>query len=111
MSAQKKLRVLVWDENPHHASKELYPNGIRGGVVEGLIASDAFVLLEVGAAHLDEPNQGISDELLAKTDVLVWWGHARHGEVADELAEKVAKRVKEDGMGKGRRVSNDKKLH
>ena len=51
-------------------------------------------------AHLDEPDQGVSDKQLAETDVLfVWWGHARHGEVADSLAERVAKRTQEGGMG------------
>jgi len=99
MSSQQKLRVLVWDENPHHASKELYPNGIRGGVLDGLVESDGASLLEVKSAHLDEPEQGVTDELLNNTDVLVWWGHARHGEVEDVLAEKVAKRVQEGGMG------------
>jgi trehalose utilization protein len=44
-------------------------------------------------------NQGISDELLNSTDVLVWWGHKRHGDVKDELVSKIEKRVKEDGMG------------
>ena len=98
MSA-KPLRVLVWDENPHHASKELYPNGIRGGVLDGLVSSDTEKLLEVNAAHLDEAEQGVSDEVLDNTDVLVWWGHARHGEVEDALADRVAKRVQEGGMG------------
>jgi trehalose utilization protein len=99
MASQQKLRVLVWDENPHHASKELYPNGIRGGVLDGLVESDTLSLLDAKSAHLDEPEQGVTDEILANTDVLVWWGHARHGEVKDELAERVAKRVQEGGMG------------
>ncbi len=99
MSTQQPVRVLIWDENPHHASKELYPNGIRGGVADGLISSDAAKLLEVKTAHLDEASQGVTDELLDNTDVLVWWGHARHGEVEDALAEKIAKRVQEGGMG------------
>ncbi len=99
MSTQQKLRVRVWDENPHHASKELYPGGIRGGVSAGLIESDTAKLLDVKEAHLDEPDQGLSDKILGETDVLLWWGHARHGEVADELAARIAKRVQEDGMG------------
>jgi len=99
MASQQKLRVLVWDENPHHASKGLYPNGIRGGVLDGLIEADTSNLLDAKAANLDEPDQGISEETLANTDVLLWWGHARHGEVADELADRIAKRVQEGGMG------------
>ena len=40
-------------------------------------------------ANLDDPNQGITDEALANTDAIIWWGHARHGEVTDETAAKV----------------------
>ena len=36
--------------------------------------------------------------MLASTDVLVWWGHAAHGEVADEVVERVHQHVL-SGMG------------
>ena len=36
--------------------------------------------------------------MLAQTDVLTWWGHAAHGEVRDDIVDKVQKRVL-DGMG------------
>jgi trehalose utilization protein len=94
-----KLRILVWDENPSHAPKELYPNGLRGAIAEGLKEFDSELELQVKVAHLDEPQQGVSDEALADTDVLVWWGHARHGEVEDALADRVADRVRKGGMG------------
>ena len=32
-------------------------------------------------------------------DVLMWWGHARHGEVSDETAQIVKTAVHEDGLG------------
>jgi trehalose utilization protein len=35
---------------------------------------------------------------LNNTDVMTWWGHMAHGDVKDEIAEKVKKRVLE-GMG------------
>ena len=41
---------------------------------------------------------GLSQELLDKTDVLFWWGHMAHGEVKDEIVDRVQKRVQE-GMG------------
>jgi trehalose utilization protein len=31
--------------------------------------------------------------------VLVWWGHKKHGQVKDKLVQKIARRVKEEGMG------------
>jgi trehalose utilization protein len=98
MSEAPRIRVLVWDENPAHAPKELYPKGIRGAVADGLLETGDN-RLAVSTSHLDDPDQGVADGVLANTDVLIWWGHARHGEVKDELAEKVAKRVREDGMG------------
>jgi trehalose utilization protein len=32
---------------------------------------------EVGTATLDEPEHGLTDAVLANTDVLIWWGHMR----------------------------------
>ena len=78
------------------APKAIYPNDINGAVVEGLACLDGW---EVIQANLSDPDQGLSDERLAKCDVLVWWGHQKHGEVKDELVKKIVRRVKEDGMG------------
>jgi trehalose utilization protein len=47
---------------------------------------------------LDDPEQGLSEETLAQTDVLVWWGHVAHDQVRDELVDRVQRRVLE-GMG------------
>ena len=49
-------------------------------------------------ATLDEPEHGLTEEVLGNTDVLTWWGHAAHGEVEDEIVERVHKRVLA-GMG------------
>jgi trehalose utilization protein len=99
MAESKTLRVLVWDEYPQHAPKELYPDGIRGAVAEGLREFAQPGELDVTPIGLDEPEQGLPDELLKSADVLLWWGHARHGEVKDELAEKVANEVRTRGLG------------
>jgi trehalose utilization protein len=93
-----KIRVLVWDENPRHAPKEIYPDNIRGAVAKGLTELGGD-LLEVKTANLDDANQGITEQALAQTDVLLWWGHARHGEVSDETAATVKKAVRENGLG------------
>ena len=93
------LKVLVWDEYPPHAPVELFPNGIRGVVADGLRALDEGGQFDVTAVGLDQPEQGLPEELLASADVLLWWGHARHGEVAQSLADRVAKHVKERGLG------------
>jgi len=97
--AETKLNVVVWDENPSHAPKELYPESLRGAIADGLRKFDTKGELSVSVANLDDPEQGITDELLAKTDVLLWWGHARHGEVEDSVAERVKERCHKGGMG------------
>ena len=95
----KKVRVLIWDENPSHRSFAIYPNSLRTAIAEGLAQLDSKGELEVQTANLDDEDQGVTQEVLDSTDVLVWWGHARHGEVKDEIAEMVKKNVHEKGMG------------
>ncbi len=92
------IQVLVWDENPSHAPRDIYPRSIRGAVADGLceFGRDEVV---VRTAHQDEPEQGLSAAALAQTDVLVWWGHMRHSELNDAVIGRVAERVLHRGMG------------
>jgi trehalose utilization protein len=94
-----KIRVTVWNENRHEKTDQqvakIYPKGIHGAIA-GFLGENAD--LEVRTATLDEPQHGLSDSVLAPTDVLVWWGHIAHDEVSDEVASKVHKRVLQ-GMG------------
>ncbi|WP_273832311.1 ThuA domain-containing protein [Guptibacillus sedimenti] len=91
------LNVTVWNENRHEQSSEevrsVYPNGIHGAIAEFL--KEDF---EVKTATLDEPEHGLSEEVLNNTDVLLWWGHIAHEEVSDEIVNRVHQRVL-DGMG------------
>jgi trehalose utilization protein len=96
MAADKKT-VVVWSEGT--APKGVYPSDINGAIAEGLKASEQLKGWDVVVANLSDPEQGLPDALLAKADVLVWWGHKKHGEVKDELVNKIEKRVKEEGMG------------
>lgn len=93
------INVTVWNEYRHERENEkiaaVYPEGIHGAIAAGLEGNDAFV---VRTATLDEPEHGLSDEVLAQTDVLVWWGHKAHAAVADEIVQRVQRRVL-DGMG------------
>lgn len=93
-----KINVTVWNEYRHEKQNEgiarIYPEGIHGAIAKGLAAED----LNIRTATLDEPMHGLSDEVLNSTDVLIWWGHCAHGEVADEIVQKIHKRVIE-GMG------------
>ena len=88
--SEKKLNVVVWNEFRHErweeACKAIYPDGIHGLIKSFL---DPDPTLNVRLAALDDPDQGLPDEVLDDTDVLIWWGHIKHGDVEDELVEKI----------------------
>jgi trehalose utilization protein len=98
MANENPVRVLVWDENPPHAPKEIYPKSINGAIVDGLHEFGGG-RIQAKAVNLDDPDQGITEAALAETDVLIWWGHARHGQVRDEIGEWVKDRVYNHGLG------------
>jgi trehalose utilization protein len=91
-------RVTVWNEFRHErenpAVHAIYPDGIHATLAAALGAAG----LETRTATLDEPEHGLTAEVLAATDVLVWWGHRAHGEVEDAIVDRVQRRVL-DGMG------------
>ncbi len=93
------INVTVWGEyrheKTHKAVSDVYPKGMHVTIAEGLQAYQEFA---VRTATLDEPEHGLTDAVLNSTDVLTWWGHMAHGDVRDDIVEKVAKRVWE-GMG------------
>ena len=91
-------RVTVWGEHRQERTDApvtaIYPEGIHGAIAAGL--RDAGH--DVRTARLDEPEHGLTDEVLAATDVLTWWGHVAHEEVLDAVVDRVQARVL-DGMG------------
>jgi trehalose utilization protein len=93
------IRITVWGENVHekrHAAvAKIYPNGMHETIAEGLREVTG---LEVRTATLQEPEHGLTEAVLSETDVLFWWGHCAHGEVADKIVDRVQARVLE-GMG------------
>lgn len=95
----KPISVTIWNEFRHEKTKPqvaaIYPDGIHEALA-GFLRGDAA--LAVRTATLDEPEHGLSDEVLETTDVLLWWGHRAHDEVSDAVVEKVHRRVLE-GMG------------
>lgn len=93
------IRATVFGENVHEQTsqvvRDLYPNGMHSAIADALNVDPA---IEASWVTLQMPEHGLTVEKLAATDVLVWWGHAAHGEVKDEVVERIAKRVWE-GMG------------
>src|SRR5947209_4157979 len=97
----RKRRVVVWSEgtaNVDPTSKDVYPKDINFAIAEGLkpLEGEGW---EIVMASINDPDQGVSDERLGATDVLIWWGHKRHGDVKDELVDKIVARVREGKMG------------
>ncbi|MDA0745233.1 MAG: ThuA domain-containing protein [bacterium] len=94
-----KIRVTAWNEYRHEKKHpniaEIYPEGMHAAIAGHLNKHDT---LEVRTATLDEPEQGLPDEVLNNTDVLTWWGHGAHNEVTNELVDRIQARVL-DGMG------------
>jgi trehalose utilization protein len=92
------LRVTVWNEFRHErtmpAVKEIYPDGMHRTIASFLDAPDCAVRTAV----LDDPEHGLTEEVLAATDVLVWWGHMFHELVGDAVVDRVQQRVLA-GMG------------
>jgi hypothetical protein len=43
--------------------------------------------------NLDDPDEGLGEELLEDTDVLLWWGHIAHEEFSDALVNRIQQRV------------------
>jgi trehalose utilization protein len=90
--------VTVWNEYRQERSDEavaaVYPDGIHTAIADCLREAG----FEVGTATLDEAEHGLTDAVLARTDVLTWWGHAAHPDVSDEVVDRVQERVL-DGMG------------
>lgn len=93
------LRVTVWNEFRHEKSdahiRAVYPDGIHRAIADYLEEQPGFA---VQTATLDEPEHGLTEDVLAGTDVLIWWGHQAHSAVADEIVDRVHERVM-NGMG------------
>jgi trehalose utilization protein len=93
------IRVTVWNEFQHEKTNptcmKLYPKGMHEQIASHLRTEKD---LAVRTATLDEPEHGLTKEVLADTDVLIWWGHMAHDRVQDEIVDRVQARILE-GMG------------
>ena len=92
------INVTIWNEFIHERRSEevaaIHPEGLHN-TLKSFLQSDE---INVTCVTLDMENNGITDELLDNTDVLIWWGHMAHDKVLDEVAVKVRDRVYA-GMG------------
>ena len=93
------INVTIYNEFIHEQKNEtvrkVYPDGIHTAIANLLGSQQDFV---IRTATLEEPEHGLTDDVLDKTDVLLWWGHIAHDKVSDEVVTKVQHRVLK-GMG------------
>lgn len=93
------IRVTVWnefiEENMYEHVAKVYPEGIHSCIKNFLSKNED---MKVRSVTLSMPDQGLSEEILSDTDVLIWWGHQAHDQVTDENAARVKQHVL-NGMG------------
>ncbi|MBR7744800.1 ThuA domain-containing protein [Phycicoccus sp. BSK3Z-2] len=97
----KPIDIIVWGENHHEKVdeyvREIYPEGMHEAIAAGL-RSVLGESARITTATLDDPEHGLSEERLASADVVTWWGHKRHGDVDDEVVDRLHRHVL-DGLG------------
>ena len=94
---ESPIRVTIWNEYRHEKTdaeaRRVYPQGLHSFIGEFLAKAG----YEITLAALDDPEQGLPEAVLNRTDVLIWWGHTAHAEVSDTLVEKIKNRVYAQG--------------
>ncbi len=106
------IRVTVWHEETEKGKEAAfpqltyyapdkqakidayYPEGMAKYIAGFLRAED----VETRVSYLTDAGQGLTEEVLQNTDVLVWWGHCRHRFVEDDNVRRVCDRIL-GGMG------------
>ncbi len=98
MKKERLTRVTIWNEYRHEKENDqvrsIYPRGIHGAIAE-FLEDTGFA---VQTRTLDDSEQGLDQETLEQTDVLIWWAHKAHDELNDYAIERVKQRVLA-GMG------------
>lgn len=94
-----EIRLTIWNEFRHEKTEEdvrrHYPDGMHAAIAEYFGGCDA---IRARTATLEEPEHGLTQEVLDDTDVLIWWGHVAHAQVDDAIVDRVQRRIL-DGMG------------
>lgn len=94
------IRVTIWNEDEDERNfedvRKMYPDGVHGAIADFLKKDDSFTVRT--ATFYDNDEQGLSQDLLDSTDVLIWYSHMLQDDVKDEYVNRVIDRVI-NGMG------------
>lgn len=92
------IKVTIFNEFYHERHMKevakVYSEGIHMALKNGIEDEE----IVVRTATLENIETDLTPEILADTDVLLWWGHMLHHKVPDEIAELVRDEVQK-GMG------------
>ena len=96
------IRVTVFAEHGerHRGLAEIkkqHPEGLHR-TLKDIFDQDVDLCTVAVCQDDDDDGKMLTDEILQRTDVLVWWGHTLHEKVSDTLVEKIVSRVL-GGMG------------
>ena len=97
-----KTRILIYTEDILEAAARYnnpkistaYPEGLHAGIA-GAFPEERYTVREAGLHNIREV---ITKETLNDTDVVMWWGHSKHHEVPDDIADLVVSEVHK-GLG------------
>jgi trehalose utilization protein len=92
----KPIRVLIWDEQQPQQAQGYGDKFLGETLAAGLAGKPG---LSIKTAKLANPEQGLSDQALDETDVLVFWCHRKVKEQDDARVEAVVKRVQAGKLG------------
>lgn len=82
-------------EQEYEGIRKVYPEGIHNCIKKFLSDNEDF---NIRTATFNEPEHGLTEEVLATTDVLIYWSHARQEAFSDTVAENIQKHIL-SGMG------------
>lgn len=92
------MNITVWNERSFEEQakevKKAYPRGMSASICDIFTSHSNHTV----SAWLTQSSQGLSQELLDTTDVLIYWAHCLHDRVSEETVERIVRRV-EEGMG------------
>jgi trehalose utilization protein len=79
-------------------ARRIYPEDVHVALAEA-IRSELGRDAEIRTSALSDPDLGVSERVLADTDVLVWWSHVKHQVIDESAVERIWRRIVRDGMG------------
>ena len=106
-----KINVTIWNEfrheKEHEAIRKIYPEGIHGAIARGIAADD----LNIRLASLDEPEHGLTDEVIAKShpalEMQVITSRCRSRAVSTSIPGAACSTRKKSSLSPARRPSAD----